>query len=347
VRRQLCIAKEELAETKTESGRRFIELRPAATNRLRLRKLRCQNLAFVGVLRADARENKLGDNRHRAKTEVNAKRGAIGLSGAGWMPSVQGTSMKQLNPSVVVYFVGVLAVGCQDANAQMQMRQPMPVTPQIMIPREFPTEEQWINSIVDRWSMSQRKSWRLLDRRFSGWASHLVWLRKTAGRPSGEVTVQTPRLPLGCRVDSFVVPSQSVAESMSHFREVLPDLNWNAWANIEPTFRAIAEWEMSAEHFRAQVSKALKDWWALNDETVQACLNATVLGEGEAHPAIAAASKSIANPRYSQIDRRARSEHTAIDRMVAPEAIKKEALEQVSDAAAVDRYAANVVEHTP
>ena len=46
----------------------------------------------------------------------------------------------------------------------------------------------------------------------------------------------------------------------------MPDVDWSAWANIEPTFRAIAEWEMSTEHFRAQVSLTLKDWWARNNE---------------------------------------------------------------------------------
>lgn len=259
--------------------------------------------------------------------------------------------MKQLSPSIVACFVGVLAVMCNNANAQMQMRQPQSVAPQTnMIPRGFLTEEQWVNSIVDHWTGSQRKSWRLLDRRFSGWASHLVWLRKTAGRPSGEVTAQTPHLPSACLVDSFLVPSHSVAESMSHFREVMPDIDWNAWANIEPTFRAIAEWEMSTVHFRAQVSKTLKNWWTRNDEVVQACLNAEALG-GAKRPqsAIAAAStsRSSPNPRYAQIDRRARSEQSAIDHMVAPEPIKKEAFEQISDAAAVDRYAANVDEHRP
>jgi hypothetical protein len=257
--------------------------------------------------------------------------------------------MKQLTPSVMVYFVGVLAVMCQNANAQMQMRQSMPIAPQTnMIPRESATEEQWINSIVDHWSGSQRKSWRKLDRRFSGWASHLVWLGKTAGRPSREVNVSAPHVPSACPVDSFVSPTHSVAESMNHFREAMPEVDWNAWATIEPTFRAIAEWEMSAEHFRAQVSKALIDWWARNDEAVQVCLNATVLAEGE-HPQISNAAASMprsqSNPRYAQIDRRARSEKSAIEHMVAPEPIKKEALEQISDSAAVDKYAADVDEH--
>jgi hypothetical protein len=226
----------------------------------------------------------------------------------------------------------------------------MPMTPQTNIaPREFVTEDRWINSIVDHWSGSQRKSWRLLDRRFSGWASHLVWLRKNVGRPSGEVTVQALNLPSACPVDSFLIPEHSIAESMNHFREVMPDVDWNAWANIEPTFRAVAEWEMSAEHFRAQASKALNDWWARNAEAVQVCLNATVLAEGE-HPqtAVAAASTRSTPPaRYAQIDRRARSERSAIDHMIAPEIIKKEALEQISDAAAADRYAADVGEHKP
>jgi hypothetical protein len=259
--------------------------------------------------------------------------------------------MKQLGPSVIVLFVGLLAAVRHNANAQMQMRQAMPMAPQTnMIPREFVTEEQWINSIVDRWSGSQRKSWRMLDRRFSGWASHLVWARKNAGRPSGEVTEQSPHVPSTCPVDSFIAPTHSVAESMNHFRELMPDVDWSAWANIEPTFRVVAEWEMSGEHYRAQVSRALKDWWARNEEAVQACSNAKVLGEGEAQTspaAVVSTSKSPTNPRYAQIDRRARSERSSIDHMVAPEAIKKEALEQVSDAAAGDKYAADVENSKP
>jgi hypothetical protein len=259
--------------------------------------------------------------------------------------------MKQLGPSIVTYFVGVLALMCHNANAQMQMqmRQPLPMAPQInMIPRDFASEEQWINSIVDRWTGSQRKSWRMLDRRFSGWASHLVWLRKAAGRPSGEIK-QAPQVPPVCQVDSFTAPTHSVADSMSHFRELMPSVDWNAWANIEPTFRAIAEWEMSTEHYKAQVSKTLKDWWVLNNEAVRACLNGTA--SSAEHPATAIAavafSPSVRNPRYEAIDRRARSERSALDRMVAPEPIKNEAREQISDAATADRYSADVEEHKP
>ena len=257
--------------------------------------------------------------------------------------------MKQLTPSVRVYLIGVLAVIGYNASAQMQMRQGMPMAPQTnMIPREFVTEEQWINTIVDHWSGSQKRSWRSLDRRFAGWASHLVWLRKTAGKPSGEVNVQPAPALSACRVDAYVAPAHSVADSMNHFREVMPEVDWNAWANIEPTFRAIAEWEMSTEHFKAQVSKTLKDWWARNDEAVRACLGAPVLSVGEP-PQVAAASGSSSisspNPRYAKIDRRARSERSEIDHMVAPEPVKKEALEQITDAAAVDKYAADLDEY--
>jgi hypothetical protein len=258
--------------------------------------------------------------------------------------------MKQLKASVVAYCVGVFAVMCHNANAQMQMRQPLPMVPQTnMIPRVFVTEDQWINSIVDRWTGSQRKSWRSLDRRLSNWASHLVWLRKVEGRPSGEVK-QAPLLPSACLVDSFAAPTHSVAESMNHFREVMPDVDWNAWANIEPTFRAIAEWEMSTEHYKARVSKTLKDWWGVNSEAVRECLNTPALSEGERpQTAIAAVSmsQSVPNPRYVQIDRRAGAERSAIDHMVAPESIKNEAREQISDAAAVDRYVADVDGNRP
>jgi hypothetical protein len=256
--------------------------------------------------------------------------------------------MKQLKTSVVAYCVGLFAVMCHNANAQMQMRQPLPMTPQTnLIPRVFVTEGQWINSIVDRWTGPQRKSWRLLDPRLSSWASHLVWLRKVEGRPLGEAK-QAPQLPSTCLVDSFAAPTHSVAESMNHFREVMPDVDWNAWANIEPTFRTIAEWEMSNEHYKAQVSKTLKDWWEVNGEAVRACLNTPALGK-RPQTAIAAVSisQSPPNPRFAQIDRRARAERNAIDRMVAPESIKNEAREQISDAAAVDRYAADVDGNRP
>jgi hypothetical protein len=246
--------------------------------------------------------------------------------------------MKPMSPSVVAYFAAVLVVLCHQANAQM-MRQPAPMAPPVnLFQRESVTEDQWINSIVDHWTALQRKSWRGLDRRFSGWVAHLVWLRKTAVRPSGDLSAQAPHLPSACPVDSFVASTPSVGESMNHFRELMPDVDWNAWANIEPAFRAIAEWEMSTEYYRAQMSKTLKEWWTLNSEAVRACLNAAA-GEGE--------RSKTANPRYAQIDRRAHSERSAIDHMLAPEPIKVEAREQISDAAAVERYVADVDEHRP
>lgn len=248
--------------------------------------------------------------------------------------------MKQLNLSVVVSFAAVLVVMCRNANAQMQMRQPMPMAPPTgLFPREFVSEDQWINSIVDRWSASQRKSWRVLDRRFSVWVSHLVWLRKTAAKSSGDISAQAPHLPSACPVDLFVASAPSIGESMHHFREIMPDVDWNAWANIEPAFRAIAELEMSTEYYRAQVSRTLKEWWALNNDAVRVCLNATALAAGE--------SPKTVNPLHAQIDRRAYAERRAIERLVAPEPIKDEAREQVNDAAAVERYAADVDEYRP
>jgi hypothetical protein len=53
-------------------------------------------------------------------------------------------------------------------------------------------------------------------------------------------------VPPACAVDTFEAPAHSVAESMDYFREVMPDMDWNGWANIDPAFRALAEWEMSA-----------------------------------------------------------------------------------------------------
>jgi hypothetical protein len=137
---------------------------------------------------------------------------------------------------------------------------------------------------------------------------------------------------------------------MNYFREVLSEVDWNAWANIDPTFRAIAEWEMTTLHYRAQVSKTLRDWWTRHNEDVRVCLKAAALGEVARPPAAIAAvsmSGSRPNPRYAQIDRQARSERTAIDHMLAPEPIKTEVREQISDAAAVDKYFADVDEHKP
>ena len=239
--------------------------------------------------------------------------------------------MKPLRLSSVVYFVGMAALMYHDASAQMQMRQPMPTAPQTnRIPRELATEDSWFNSIVAHWSASQRRAWRSLDGRFAGWASHLVWQRKVAGKLSGEVTAQVPHLASACAVTSFEAPTYSVTESMQHFRELMPGVDWNAWANIEPTFRAIAEWEMSTEHYRGQVSKALKDWWQVNEGTVRGCV------EERSTPAVPADSA------LAQIDRRVRSEAREIDHLVAPEPVKQEVREQISDAASVDRYALDV-----
>jgi hypothetical protein len=107
---------------------------------------------------------------------------------------------------------------------------------------------------------------------------------------------------------------------------------------------------MSTEHYKAQVSKALKDWWEVNSEAVRVCLNTLALGEGERPQATIAAvsmSRPPLNSRYAQIDRRAHSEQSAIDHMVAPESIKNEAREQISNAAAVDKYAADVGGNRP
>ncbi len=262
--------------------------------------------------------------------------------------------MNHLKSTVLVFFAAVVAVASNNASAQMSMRQQAPITPQAdMNARQFVSEEQWINSIVDHWTGSQRRSWRSLDRRFCGWVSHLVWARKTEGRPTGEAGVQRPPIPSACPIDAFVAPVHSVAESMEYFREVLPDANWDAWANIDPTFRSIAEWEMSAEHAKAQMSKALRDWWTLNDERVQACFEPAQLRGGEHRQtaitsvSMPSSSASPLNPSYELIEHKARSERSAVDHMIAPEPIKQEARGQISDAATVDKYIADVDQRKP
>jgi hypothetical protein len=239
----------------------------------------------------------------------------------------------------------VLVVASNDASAQMGMRQQMPLPSRTdMIPRPIVTEDQWISSIVDHWTGSQGKAWRSLDRRFCGWVSHLVWVRTSVGRPSGEPEVQGPHVPSACPVNAFEAPAHSVAESMDYFRAVMPDINWNAWANIDPAFRALAEWEMSAEHAKVQMSKALKSWWELNSESVRTCLEATGARDVSTSSAaisqasITRSSISPVDQRHEQIERRVRSELSAVNHMIAPEPIKQEAREQVSDAAIVDKY---------
>jgi len=237
--------------------------------------------------------------------------------------------MNYLNSKLLVSFAAIWAVLPNTAGSQM-MRQPnIPSARVDMNPHSLEvTEDQWINSIIDRWPLSQRKAWQSLNPRFRGWVSHLLWTRKNAGHLS---VVSHPQesfqVPSGCSVAAFVAPVDSVAESMDHFRELMPDINWNAWNDIEPKLRDIAEWEMSAEHTRARQSQALKKWWDLNLEGIQSCLET----EGP-QP----------NPRHEQIDRRAKAELQAVDHMVAPEPIKQEAQERIRDAAAVDRYMSDV-----
>jgi hypothetical protein len=257
--------------------------------------------------------------------------------------------MNHSNSTILMFFTAVLAVVSNDASAQMGMRAPQPMAPQTdMNQRLVVTEEQWINSIVDHWTGAQRKSWRSLDRHFRGWVSHLVWVRTSSGRPSGEPEAHGLHVPSSCPVEAFETPAHSVAESMDYFREVMPDINWYAWVNIEPGYRALAEWEMSAAHTKAQMSKALKTWWELNSERVQGCLDATEARDEGTHSvaitqaSTARSSASLLNQRHEQIERRARSELSEVDHMIAPEPIKQEAREQVSDAAIVDKYMAEV-----
>ena len=212
------------------------------------------------------------------------------------------------------------------AYGQMRMQQ-QPMQHIDSFPRDTsPTEDQWIGSIIDHWNSSQRRSWRSLDSSFRGWVSHLVWTRRNAGQsfldPDAKRTLF--KIPAGCPVETFVAPTQSVADSMSYFQTALPEINWDAWNNIEPIFRGAVESELSALHARARRLAALRTWWEHNDGQVRACLD------------------SIPNPspRYEQIDRREKLERKAVDRERAPEPIRQAARQQISDAAAIDRYLA-------
>jgi hypothetical protein len=240
--------------------------------------------------------------------------------------------MNHLNSKLLVSFAAVWAVLPDNAGSQM-MRQPnMPAPRADMNPHSLlATEDQWINSIVDRWPSSQRRAWQSLNPRFRGWVSHLLWTRKNAGHVSVISDLQASfQIPSGCSVTAFVAPVDSVPESMGHFRNVMPDINWNAWDNIEPKFRDVAEWEMSAEHARARLSRARRAWWDLNGEGIQTCLDTQEPGKSSA-----ATNGLIATER---IDGRAKAELQTVDHMIAPEPIKQEAQERIRDAAAVDKY---------
>jgi hypothetical protein len=252
--------------------------------------------------------------------------------------------MNHLNSKLLVSFAAVWAVLPNNAGSQM-MRQPYTPMPRADLnPHSLlVTEDQWINSIVDRWPFSQRKAWQSLNPRFRGWVSHLLWTRMNAGHLSVISDLQeSSKVPSSCSVAAFEAPVDSVAESMDHFRELMPDINWNAWNDIEPKLRDIAEWEMSAEHARAQLSKALKKWWDLNLEGIQSCLEAEELSKESATTTAALSTGGPQtlqpNRRHEQIDRRAKAELQTVDHMVAPEPIKQEAQERISDAAAIDKY---------
>jgi len=255
--------------------------------------------------------------------------------------------MNHLNSKHFVALASALAVLSNGASSQMMRQSPPPQHVDMNSRDLMLTEDHWIGSIVDRWSSPQRRSWQSLDPSFRGWASHLVWVRKTIGHLSVVSDLQVPHIqvPAACPVAISASPVHSVAESMGYFREVMPDINWHAWNNIEPKFREIAEWEMSVEHARAQVSKAEKNWWERNAEKVQSCLNpvepsntrtlSTTIG-------VASTASAPMPPRYEQIERRANADLRTVDHMIAPEPIKQEAREQINDAAAVDKYIADV-----
>jgi hypothetical protein len=213
-----------------------------------------------------------------------------------------------------------------NAFSQMRMQQ-QPMPHMDSIPRDvFLGEDQWIGSIIDHWSAAQRRSWQSLDRVFRGWISHLVWTTKNAGQPSLDADMKRTlfQIPADCPVETFMAPTQSVAASMDYFRGALPEVNWDAWNNIEPKFRSVVEWELSVLHAKAQRLAAQRTWWEHNEGQIRACLNSTP------NP----------SPHYEQIDRREKLERQAVDREPAPEPIRQSARQQISDAAAVDRYLA-------
>jgi hypothetical protein len=132
---------------------------------------------------------------------------------------------------------------------------------------------------------------------------------------------------------------------MSRLQDAMPNVNWDAWNNIEPTFRGVAEWEFSVLHAKAQRSAAQKSWWELNDNQVRECLELSVSPATRTVSSIQTASAKPAlpqNPRYEQIERREKLEREAVDHVVAPEPIKQQARQQIRDAAAVDRYLADL-----
>lgn len=256
--------------------------------------------------------------------------------------------MRHLNSKPILVLASVLAVIANSASSQMMREFPPPQHADMNSRDLMVSEDHWVSSIVDGWNAPQRKSWQSLDASFRGWASHLVWLRKTMGHLSGISELQGHHfeVPAGCPVTMFASPGHSVADSMGYFREVMPDVNWHAWNGIESKFREIAEWEMSVQHARAQLSRAEKNWWELNLEKVQACLYAAEPTNTRTSSAligvVSAGQPAVSqpNPRDEEIDRRAKAELRTVEHMIAPEPIKQEARDQVSDAAAVEKLIA-------
>src|SRR5271168_598147 len=255
--------------------------------------------------------------------------------------------MNHSSPRTLLALASVLAVVSNSASGQRMMEQPTPQRTDMNSRDLMVTEDHWISSIVDRWTSPQRKSWQSLDARFRSWAAHLVWVRKTIGHLSDASDLQAShfQVPAACPVAIVASPGHSVAESMGYFREVMPDVNWQAWNNIEPKFREMAEWEMSVAHARAQLSKAEKNWWELNGEKLQSCLYSAE--PTNTRTSSATIGVAATNARDEQIDHRAKAELRTVDHMIAPDPVKQEAREQISDAAAVDKFIVDVDRRKP
>jgi hypothetical protein len=203
--------------------------------------------------------------------------------------------------------VTLLAVADFVAKSRAQMLSCVPEQPcgGPIPPGIFLSKEDYMRSVLQRWTPVQVNAWQSIDSPFRGWVAVLMWRReqikdierRTGGR-SGYDPYFRLDMPANCQLSPFVEPMRNPSDPVFrgnlryYFSEVqmlgggalpssgvdlgparVPDY-WVCWEQIEPTFRNEAESEMYEQHYQLLWVRARLAWWKSNAATIERCIEA-------------------------------------------------------------------------
>ena len=249
--------------------------------------------------------------------------------------------------SIATGILGVAITLCSARPVNAQMMQCLPGQPCPSIPDDvLLTSDDYVRSILSNWSPSQVGAWQAVEPSFRNWVIVIMWGQKQMDDIANKLnqpisTHFDPNfrldMPANCSLSVFVEPQRpSDPEYMNQLQSEIPSANWQAWAMVEPSFRAQANKRMNDIHYEIMTVHARLIWWRDNNAVIDACIQ-----NNRPRPLNAVQSSALVfaqSQSDAQIDRQFEVQKQNVRDTFAPAKVRVEKIHELDEYKEIDKY---------